>query len=202
MALACGNMLEVILSGRVSGAARLGPLGHDGRGRCLCLEHAIGSPTAVVAGLCLAGDSGAGEQRAGEVVVHEAGTLACHCPFDELPVVIDQPRKQPQVHDRAIACGWLAVKRPGSGGSMGVAGQLVLGVGAAPDQDRGLRQRRLGAQPEALLDPVASHPPPLPPDRGRPWQAAAQLVRGPSLPAVGRDRPDNAGRSHMRTLIG
>jgi hypothetical protein len=28
-----------------------------------------------------------------------------YCPFDQLPVVIDHPGKEPQVHDRAIACG-------------------------------------------------------------------------------------------------
>jgi hypothetical protein len=34
-----------------------------------------------------------------------AGPLACQRPFHELPVVIDQPGKQPQVHNRAIARG-------------------------------------------------------------------------------------------------
>jgi hypothetical protein len=70
----------------------------------------------------------------------------------------------------------IAVERPSSGGSMGMAGQLVPRVGAAPDQDRRFRERRLGAQPEALLDPVARHPPRLASDRGRPWQAAVQRL--------------------------
>jgi hypothetical protein len=35
----------------------------------------------------------------------QAGSLTCQGPFAELPVVIDQPGKQPQLHNRAIACG-------------------------------------------------------------------------------------------------
>ena len=34
-----------------------------------------------------------------------AGSLTCQGRFGELPVVIDQPGKQPQVHNRAIARG-------------------------------------------------------------------------------------------------
>jgi len=62
----------------------------------------------------------------------------------------------------------LAIERSSAGGSTGMAGQLLRGVGTTLDQDRRLRQRRPGAQPEALLDPVASHPPRLAAARGRP----------------------------------
>ena len=68
----------------------------------------------------------------------------------------------------------LAVERPGPGGSMGMAGQLVPGVGATSDQDRSLGKWLFGAQPAALLDPAASHPSRLAPDRGRPWQDSRQ----------------------------
>lgn len=49
------------------------------------------------------------------------GPLACQCPFDELPVVIDQPGKEPQVHDRAIACG-REVDDQANGGGVFVSG--------------------------------------------------------------------------------
>jgi hypothetical protein len=46
------------------------------------------------------------DNRAGELGKKGwAGSLTGQGPFDELPVVIDQPGKQPQVHNRAIACG-------------------------------------------------------------------------------------------------
>jgi hypothetical protein len=82
---------------------------------------------------------------------------------------------------------WLAVERPGPGGSMGMAGQLVPGVGAAPDQDRRLGEWRLGAQLEALLDPVASHPAkasvrPWPPLAGQPSSPCSVLLFGPLSP--------------------
>jgi hypothetical protein len=51
-----------------------------------------------------------------------AGSLTCQGPFDELPVVIDQPGKQPQVHDRAIARG-RGINDLADGGGVPVSGK-------------------------------------------------------------------------------
>ena len=48
---------------------------------------------------------------------------------------------------------------------MSMVGQLVPGVEAASDENSRLGKWWLGAQSEALLDPVASHPPRLASDR-------------------------------------
>jgi hypothetical protein len=59
---------------------------------------------------------------------------------------------------------------------MSMAGQLVPGAGTASDQNSRLGKWWLGAQPEALLDPVASHPPRLASDRVCPWQGSRQAI--------------------------
>jgi hypothetical protein len=83
-----------------------------------------------------------------------------------------------------------------------VAGQLLPGVRAASDQDRRLRRRRLGAQPDTLLDPVARHPPRLAADRGRPRHAPIQVRpcwrSGPRLHRIG---PEVDGPRHRGLVV-
>jgi hypothetical protein len=65
-----------------------------------------GSPAAVGARCCVWPVLQAHDNRAGEQGKKgRAGSLTCQGPFDKLPVIIHQPGKQPQVHNRAIACG-------------------------------------------------------------------------------------------------
>lgn len=54
--------------------------------------------------------------------------LTCQCPFDELPVVVDPPGKQSQVHDRAVPRRRKVDDRPGCAFWLGISG-LCAGSG-------------------------------------------------------------------------
>jgi hypothetical protein len=77
------------------------------------------------------------------------GPLTGQGPFDELPVVIDQLGKQPQVHDRAVACrrevddladgGGVFVSGDDEGAWFDLAGVAGLVHEGAPRSGRHLR---------------------------------------------------------------